>query len=178
MASTSSEHETRVVITSEDEQINRSEVIYYTERLKEYYDRSDNDVMSTIATESKAKYLDQLKVQLQIGDDPPNGVVHFDPDPSAISKTLHQLGKEDLINLIMNLAKRWEEGGNPAEIEGLLNKASSALAAKSTTQRELTGIDRILKDGLLAFLDKIRQHLPNWPAQVRNWTMKLLAQSL
>jgi hypothetical protein len=106
----------KVVVGPEGDQINPSEVIYYTERLKEYYDRSDNDVMSTVSTGTKTKYLDQLKDQLQIGeDDQSKAVVPDDPDPTGMRKILEQLGKEDLMNLVMNMAKKWEEGGRPSK---------------------------------------------------------------
>lgn len=126
MASTSSENEqSEVVINPNGDQINPSEVIYYTERLKEYYERSDNDVMSTLSTGTKAKYLDQLKGQLQIGeDDQSSAVVPFDPDPMGLKPSLQHLGKEDLMNVIINMAKKWEEGGKPAEIKVLLDKVS------------------------------------------------------
>lgn len=118
----------KVVVSPEGDHINPSEVIYYTERLKEYYDRSDTDVMSTVSTGTKAKYLDQLKDQLQIGeDDQSKAVAPHDPDPTGMKKALQQLGKEDLMNLIMNMAKKWEEGGKPAEIKILLDTVSGTL---------------------------------------------------
>ncbi|KAG0609531.1 hypothetical protein M758_8G191600 [Ceratodon purpureus] len=169
MASTSSEYDqAEVVIGPEGYQINPSEVIYYTERLKEYYNRSDNDVMSTVSTGTKTKYLDQLKDQLQIGeDDQSKAAVPHDPDPTGMRETLEQLGKEDLMNLTMNMAKKWEEGGKPAEIKTLLDTALASPRALPTIGRELTGIDRILRDGLLAFLVKIRQFLPKFPSQLQ-----------
>lgn len=128
MASTSSEHDQSKVVgieSSQGDHINPSEVIYYTERLKEYYERSDNDVMSTLSTGTKAKYLDQLKGQLKIGEeDQPSAVVPYDPDPMGLKPSLQRLGKEDLMNLIINIAKKWEEGGKPAEIKELLDTVS------------------------------------------------------
>lgn len=127
MASTSSEHK---VVNINGDQINPSEVIYYTERLKEYYERSDNDVMSTLSTGTKAKYLDQLKGQLQIGEDEqPSAaaVVPYDPDPMGLKPSLQHLGKEDLMHLIINIGKKWEEGGKPAEIKMLVDIVSGTL---------------------------------------------------
>lgn len=126
MASTSSEHDRGSEIVNDGAPVNPSEVIYYTERLKEYYERSDSDVMSTLSTGTKAKYLEQLKGQLQIGEDEPptTAVVPFDPDPMGLKPSLQHLGKEDLMNLIISIGKKWEEGGKPTEIKLLIDAVS------------------------------------------------------
>lgn len=125
MASTSSEHDRSEVVNNGDP-VNPSEVIYYTERLKEYYERSDSDVMSTLSTGTKAKYLEQLKDQLQIGEDEPptTAVLPYDPDPMGLKPSLQHLGKEDLMNLVINIGKKLEEGGKPTEIKLLIDAVS------------------------------------------------------
>lgn len=111
------------------EKIKAAEIVYYTERLKGYYDRSDNDVTSTVASAQKRKYLDQLKGQLKIGEkeQQPTAVVPYDPDPTGIKRKLTPLGKEDLMNLIVNMAKKLEEAGKSAEIQRLLDTVSGTL---------------------------------------------------
>lgn len=110
------------------EQVRSSEVIYYTERLKEYYDRSNNDVTSTISSGQKRKYLDQLKDELKIGEkEQSKAVVSYDPDATGIKKKLQPLGKDGLMNLIVSMAKKLEEAGKSAEIPRLLDVVSSIL---------------------------------------------------
>lgn len=109
------------------QKVKATEVIYYTARLKEIYDRSDTDVTSKVASGQKLKYLDQLKDQLQIGQkEPPlpkTAVVPY--DPTGLKKKLIPLGKEGLMELIVNLAKKLEEAGKSAEIQRLLDIVSA-----------------------------------------------------
>jgi hypothetical protein len=110
------------------EQIRSSEVIYYTERLKEYYDRSNDDVTSAMSSGQKRKYLDQLKDQLNLGEkEQSKAVVPYDPDPMGIKKKLKPLGRDGLITVIVNMAKKLEEAGKSAEIPQLLDAVSSIL---------------------------------------------------
>ena len=110
------------------DQIRSSEVIYYTERLKEHYDRSNDDVTSAISSGQKRKYLDQLKDQLKLGQsEQSKAVVPYDPDPRGIKKNLQPLGKEGLLKLIVTMAKELEESGKSVEIPRLLDAVSGIL---------------------------------------------------
>ena len=95
-------------------QVKASEVVYFTGRLREWFERSNSELMAISKTRRK-KSLDKAKKELE-------------EDPTGIKKMLRSLGKEDLMTLIIKMANKLEELGKSGESKALIDSVRANFA--------------------------------------------------
>ena len=88
-------------------QVKASEVVYFTGRLQEWFERSNSELMAISKTRRK-KSLDKARKELE-------------EDPAGIKKMLRSWGKEDLMTLIVKMANKLEELGKFGESKALID---------------------------------------------------------
>lgn len=95
-------------------QVKASEVVYFTGRLREWFERSNSELMAISKTRRK-KSLDKAKKELE-------------EDPAGIKKMLRSLGKEDLMTLIVKMVNKLEELGKFGESKALIDSVRDNFA--------------------------------------------------
>lgn len=105
-----------------DAPIKAAEAIYFTEKLKEWHDRSSADFSGRGRKGfSPFKRLEKLLDKSKQGvKEDSKALIDVDAEPRGLRKRLQSMGKEELMNIIVGMTKKLDELGESGESKALL----------------------------------------------------------
>jgi len=93
--------------------------------------------------------------------------IQSDNDSSAgpgLRQRLESMGHHELVSIAIDMAQQLEHLSQPPDTKFFMD--SVEMVSSQFNSPNITGIEHLLKDGLLAFLLKFKKYMPQYPPQV------------